>query len=256
VLRKTSENEAVSKLRKKVATACRILARQGLCDYAGTVSARIPGTDRILINCQVGFPNMLFTAPENVMILDITGKVMGSRRVAPNETPAHFCIYEARSDVNSIAHTHPFFTTVFSMSGTRILPVFIRGLKSTSCGIPVFRRSDEISTTALGKAAARTLGSGYTCLLRAHGMVTAGRTVEETCLEAINVEQSAKMQFLASLIGEPQRISKEDSERRIKRQFDMRSQHNPWVFYASMIELDKRRGSGSNLSSRTGRIRR
>ena len=42
-------DKTVDDLRKEVATCTRLLVMQEVMDYSGHVSARIPGTDRILI---------------------------------------------------------------------------------------------------------------------------------------------------------------------------------------------------------------
>ncbi len=40
----------IEKLKKRVDTACPMLFVEGLVDYSGHISVRIPGTDRFLIN--------------------------------------------------------------------------------------------------------------------------------------------------------------------------------------------------------------
>ena len=42
----------------------------------------------------------------------------------PRETMIHAAIYNARSDVNSVVHTHQTLATAFSVAGTPILPIY------------------------------------------------------------------------------------------------------------------------------------
>lgn len=45
----TGSSDIELDLRQQVSTACKILYRLGLADYLGHPSARVPGTDRIII---------------------------------------------------------------------------------------------------------------------------------------------------------------------------------------------------------------
>ena len=110
---------------------------QGLADYHGHVSARIPGTSQFLIK-PVLAPLGSIVA-KDIIKVDIDeykkaceqnwAKAGNKREVTrlkapPRETMIHAAIYEARPDVNSVVHTHQALATAFSVAGTPILPIY------------------------------------------------------------------------------------------------------------------------------------
>ena len=64
-----------------------------------------------------------------------------------------------------------------------------------------------------GKSLVEKLGDGNAVLLRGHGVVTAGRSLEEACSIAIALEKAARMQILASLAGTPIPFAREDAKK-------------------------------------------
>jgi L-fuculose-phosphate aldolase len=64
---------------------------------------------------------------------------------------------------------------------------------------------------------ARVLGQGNVLILRNHGIVTAGRTIEEAVFLAIKLEKACRIQLLAEAAGGP-RLFVKDEELAAKRQ--------------------------------------
>ena len=58
-----------------------------------------------------------------------------------------------------------------------------------------------IRTHAMGADVARALGSGRGALLKNHGVVVTGASIEETVIGAIMLENGAKVQLLAEAAG-------------------------------------------------------
>jgi L-fuculose-phosphate aldolase len=57
-----------------------------------------------------------------------------------------------------------------------------------SAGVPVFSETtDLITDQPRGKAVAKTLGQGGILILRNHGLVAAGRTIEEAVFLAVKL---------------------------------------------------------------------
>ena len=70
--------------------------------------------------------------------------------------------------------------------------------------LPVFSEtSDLIVTPERGKAVARCLGKHNAVLLRNHGIVAAGRTLEEAVWIALKLERACKVQLMAEWAGGP-----------------------------------------------------
>jgi L-ribulose-5-phosphate 4-epimerase len=132
-----SNKRELEELKKKVALGNRIMFYQGLADYHGHVSARIPGTRKFFIKPVLA--PLGEVAPKHIILVDIDeymevceqnyAKAGSTRAVTklknpPRETMIHAAIYNARADVNSVVHTHQTLATAFSVAGTPILPIY------------------------------------------------------------------------------------------------------------------------------------
>lgn len=193
-------------LKEKLATAHRILYKLGLADYLGHVSARVPGTDIVLIKGRGWVLGSLqHTLPQHIIAVNLEGRPTEEKLLPPVETKMHTSIYRARSDVGSVVHSHQTLATAFGIAGRRIVPVHINAAGASAevvaHGIPTFDRPDLVSTDELGEAVARVLGQHGACHLRGHGIVVVGRTVEEATLRAIEIESQARLNLTASRLG-------------------------------------------------------
>ena len=80
-----------------------------------------------------------------------------------------------------------------------------------SAGVPIFSETtDLIIDQARGKAVAKALGQGSVVILRNHGIVTAGTTIEHAVFLAIKLERACRIQMLAEQAGGPKLFVKEE----------------------------------------------
>src|SRR5262245_56667417 len=90
-------------LKEEVALSNRALHYYGLASYMGQASARIAGSDRILIKSRSHI-GLSHTTREMIITLDFAGKIIdgpqGAR--APAEWPLHTEIYKARPNVSGV----------------------------------------------------------------------------------------------------------------------------------------------------------
>src|SRR3954454_19885499 len=100
-------------LREQIAQATRMMVMADLIDYSGHVSARIPGTDRLLIQDRDSSRASL--SPDSILVVDLDGKVIEGNTPPPAEVAIHTGIYRARPDVMSVCHAHPPTSTLFTM---------------------------------------------------------------------------------------------------------------------------------------------
>jgi ribulose-5-phosphate 4-epimerase/fuculose-1-phosphate aldolase len=194
----------VNELKKKLIEAAVICEMEGLSDAFGHISVRIPGTDHILMTPQ-GPPG---TAKRSGVIeLNLKGeKVRGIGK--PNtELPIHTCIYRVRDDVQSVLHVHSPKAVAFSVAGQEIYPLYF-GDKRFSPSVKIFGDPGTqvyITTDELGEKMARALGQSSALMIRGHGVVTVGASIESACLCAIGLEKAAETQFIASILVTGQR---------------------------------------------------
>jgi ribulose-5-phosphate 4-epimerase/fuculose-1-phosphate aldolase len=121
----------------------------------------------------------------------------------------HSQIHEARPDVNAAAHTHSPYGRAFSTLGKPLAP-----LTQDACAFhgdhTVF---DDYTGVVLdveeGKRIAHALGGGKACILRNHGLLTVGQTVDEAAWWFITMDRSCQVQLMAEAAGDPISIDEE-----------------------------------------------
>ena len=190
-----ARTQKVGELRKKVALSCRMIGKLGVTRGAfGHVSARIPGTERILIKSKG--PNeaaLEFAREKDIITIDLTAKVLEASKglEAPQETAMHLAVYKARPEVMSVIHTHPDWVVVLTACEKPLLPIYAAynppSMRLLLEGIPLYPRSVTIINEELGEDFMRVMGRKKACLLRGHGMTTAGESVEDCTLISMNV---------------------------------------------------------------------
>jgi L-ribulose-5-phosphate 4-epimerase len=231
----TTDTPTEEHLRRQVATACRILFRLGLADYLGHPSARVPGTDRIIIKPRhsMRVHGMGDLGPEQMVVIDLDGNQLEGDDPPPGERFIHTEIYRARPDVLGIAHTHQTMSTVFGIVNRPILPILHVEAPLVARGIPTYPSPELVSTPEQGAALANALGDYALCHLQGHGIVTVSPTVEEATLAAIHLERLARANYMAAQLGEPRVITPEEIERLAG---PMVGYQVRWSYYESLIE--------------------
>lgn len=208
---------AFSAERDLVARSCRILGTLDLTrENTGHVSMRV-AEDVVLIRARgPAEAGVRYTTAEAVISVDLAGNTLeGAKGLEPPlEMAIHTAIYRARPDVRSVVHVHPPIVVLLTVCDRPLAPLYgaydPTGLRLAESGIATFDRSVLIATPALGDALAMTLGTKSACLMRGHGLTTAGATVEAATITAIKVNELALMNYRAALLGNARPISDED----------------------------------------------
>jgi len=244
-------SKEVQELKKKVALGNRIVFHQGLADYHGHVSARIPGTRKFLIKPVLaplgnisGKDIILVDIDEYKAVCEENYAKAGNKRsvtrlkIPPRETMIHASIYEARPDVNSVVHTHQPLATAFSVAGVPLKPIYNQA-SAFAPETPIFPSPRLIYTLQDGKEICATLGNRMAMLLQGHGIVVVGDSLEYATVHAIYLERTAYIQWVASSIGKPVMMPQKDiddmKENMIYRAYDA------FAYFQSMLP----RGAGA-----------
>jgi L-fuculose-phosphate aldolase len=92
--------------------------------------------------------------------------------------------------------------TAFSVAGTPILPIYNQAAVFAP-ETPIFPSPRLIYTLQDGKEICQTLGERMAMLLKGHGIVVCGDSLEYATVHAIYLERTAYMQWVASSVGTP-----------------------------------------------------
>lgn len=191
-----------------LAAASRILADQGVFDAAGHVSMRHPANpERFLMSRSLA--PALVTA-DDIMQFTLDCEPCDARgRSAFIERYLHGEIYRARPDVMGVAHGHSPAVVPFGLVSTPMRATY-HNAAFLAYGVPVFDIRDSfgatdivINSSARGAALARALADKAVVLLRAHGFVAVGPSLQAAVFRAIFTEVSARVQLQAEALGGP-----------------------------------------------------
>ncbi len=197
-----------STLRQQLADCTRMMVMAELLDYSGHVSARIPGTDRILILPRDA--SRAGVTADDMLVVDLEGKVLDGNTLPPTETAIHLGVYRARADVRAVGHGHPPMSTLFTMVEQPVIAM--RNFGFRFIGMPIHPDPTHIRTVEQGAAVARTLGNNKYCLLRGHGSVVAVDSVQEVFLDSLEMEENARSTIQAAGLGRLKPITPEEVE--------------------------------------------
>lgn len=206
-------------LRFRVAASCRILGMLGMVNEStGHVSARIPGTDEMLIRCRGGNEEgIMFTGIHNVRRTDFDGQGphVGDTHASPNETPIHGEIYRAHPEVGAVVHAHPYYALLCGVTGIDYQPVFggydPSALSIVLKGVPVYPTAKTVTDKAQAANMLKVMGDRDVVLMRGHGISVTGPTVEAATTLAIKFDRLSRIMWDIALSGRaPIRLSDDD----------------------------------------------
>jgi ribulose-5-phosphate 4-epimerase/fuculose-1-phosphate aldolase len=227
-------------LAKKVALSCRILAKLGLFkETTGHVSARSPDGGTMLIRGRGGSETgLIFTRPSDIVLSDFEGAPLKNRGglKTPNEACIHGEIYKRRPGVGGVVHAHPPAIVLTSMAGIPLRPIFggydPQGMRIALRGVPLYQSSLTLHSVEQVHEMLQVMGESDICVLRGHGVVVVGKTIEEATIKAIKLDHLAEMNLRAATLGNVPSVPQDDIDRFLsRRQAPGRTQDPLWRFY-------------------------
>jgi len=186
-------------LAEKIALSCNMLAMWGHGDFTvGHVTAREP--EQTYLHMKGKGLGLEEVKSQDIIVIDLDGKKMEGSAGRHAEFPIHTEIYKNYADTNCVIHTHPFYSIIVASSGKGIKAISNAGVFFSD--IPTFdETSMMIETPKLGRSVARCLNGKQALLMRNHGVLLRGKSIEETTVHALLLETAAKFQVVASHAG-------------------------------------------------------
>jgi ribulose-5-phosphate 4-epimerase/fuculose-1-phosphate aldolase len=167
---------------------------------AGNISARFEEDLVAITPAGVKYKRL---RPEEISIVDLNGNLLDGLP-ASSETPMHTAIYRHLSEVQSICHTHSPFAISFAMLGEEVPMVNIE-LMVLGAPVPVAPwacpgtpRAGEVTVEIF-----RARPGLKAILLRNHGLVAIGKSLENAFEMAYNAEVGFQTYYQARQISQP-----------------------------------------------------
>jgi len=205
----------LSDLRSEICRLHAELPKNGLVAWtSGNVSGRDPETGLVVIKPSgLRYEDL---RPENMVVVDLDGKVVEGKHKPSSDTFAHVYVYRHRADVNGVVHTHSTFATAWAAAGRPIPPVLTAICDEFGGPIPVGEYA-KIGGDEIGQEIIRSIGSSPAILMKNHGVFTLGQTAEAAVKAAVMVEDVARTVFYALQLGRPEEIPPEEVARAHRR---------------------------------------
>ncbi len=205
-------NTTSTKLREHIIQACHQLEVSGLNrGTSGNISCR--DGDHFLIT-----PSGIPTAqmhPASIVTMNLNGDVIGDGKPS-SEWHFHRDLLRHRPELNAIVHTHSPNATALACL-REDLPAFhymiaIAGGDSIRCAPYAL-----FGTQTLSDYAVAAMKDRKACLLANHGLIAAGRDLDEAMAVAIEIESLCQQYLIARQTGNPVLLSTQEMQAVIDR---------------------------------------
>ena len=199
--------DAIDRARRDLVVANRILAHEKVLDAYGHVSIRHPLDPSRHFLARALSPGII--GLDDIVEFTHDGTPVG-RETRPLylERFIHGAVYEVRPDINAVLHAHAEDVLPFTISSVPFRPV-IQNAGDMGATIPVWDIADQFGTDtdllvrnlAQGRDLARTLSANRLALMRSHGFVSTGRTLNDLVRLSVFVPRNARVLMAAMRLG-------------------------------------------------------
>lgn len=182
------------------------LLEEGLTQRtSGNVSVRVDDNRVAISPSSIPYHDI---RPEDVPIVDLNGEQIDNGKSPSSETPMHTAVYRQRNDVDGIVHTHSPFATTFAALGRSIEPShYLIAFAGKRVEAAEYGRN---GTEELAERAMESMNDRNAVLLRNHGVLAVGPSLEDAHNVASRVEYCARIDYQASLLGEPELVDDDE----------------------------------------------
>ncbi len=194
--------------RRQVAAAAREMLEQDLVAGTwGNISVYLADEQVVIITPSgMDYRTMSY---EDIVVVDRNGVKLEGKWKPSTESPLHAAIYQARSDIRAIVHTHSVCATAFA-AAHRPIPAITEEIAQMIGGAVEVAPYAACGTSDLARGAVLHLGEKFAVLLANHGLVAVGKDLRDAMLAGVIVEKTARIAVMADILGGYQELG--DSE--------------------------------------------
>jgi len=191
-------------LRVRLAAAYRILDHLGWTETIyGHVTLRVPGADKHFLINPYGLRYDEVTA-SNLVKVDLDGRIVGHGNypINPAGFVIHSAIHGARHDVGCVMHVHTVAGMAVAAQKHGLLPI---SMPATGFHGRIAYHDYEGPSIDLGERErlVKSLGEKKVLILRTHGLLTCGATLEEAFILMFRLQRACEIQVAAQAGGAP-----------------------------------------------------
>ena len=203
----------IDRLKAEVAALHDYLPRYGLVVWtAGNVSARVPGTDLLVIKPSgVEFEDL---TADNMVVTDFDGVLVEGTHSPSSDTASHAYVYKHLPHVGGVVHTHSTYATAWAARHQPIPCCTTMQGDEFGGDIPIGPVA-LIGDEAIGAGIVETLRNSRSkaVLMANHGPFTIGKDARDAVKVAVMLEEVARCVHISSQLGEPIRLSQDMTDK-------------------------------------------
>jgi len=199
-----------SQHRKDIVEVCRRIHGRGwISSTDGNVSVRLRD-DRILIT-PTGI-HKGFMSERDLIVADLSGKVIAGRAKPSTEIVLHATCYRQRPDVQAVVHAHPTMCVAFSLAGITLAKCLLPEVVFTLGSIPTADYAPP-ATEEVAESIRKYINEYDAIILERHGSLTVGPDVFAAYNTLERMEHVAEITYHARQLGAVTPLSPAQIER-------------------------------------------
>ncbi|WP_369376939.1 class II aldolase/adducin family protein [Streptomyces sp. cg36] len=198
--------------KERLAGALRLFGRFGYEDgVSGHITARDPEFEDCYWVNPFGIPFAQVTAGELVLVNGAGQVVRGRHHVNQAAFAVHAEVHRARPDVVAVAHTHSLHGRALAALGELVEPYTQEACAFFEDHALFDAYTGVVVDAEEGRRIAAALGAYKAVVLRNHGLLTVGDSVDAAAWWFISMERCSQVQLAARAAGKPVLIDRRDA---------------------------------------------
>ncbi len=218
-----------------LAGAFRLFARFGFDEgVAGHITVRDPEHQHWFWVNPFGMHFSQIRASDLVLVNEQGEVIEGNHHVNTAAFAIHSRVHAARPDTVAAAHAHSVHGKAWASLGRLLEPITQDACAFYDDHALFDDFTGVVYETAEGDRIAQALGHRKAVILRNHGLLTVGETVDEAAWWFITMERSCQVQLMAEAAGKPILISREHA---LTTRSQVAGPFNGWFQYQPMWKM-------------------
>jgi len=171
---------------------------------SGNASVRVDD-DVIITPSSVHYTEMKV---EDMVVINLKGEVLEGSRNPSVEWQMHNELYNTRSNVNAVVHTHSIYASAMAVLNESLPPMIDETVPKLGSHIRVSEYAMP-GTNQLGKNVGTAIEKRSAALIANHGAVCIAKTLEKALHLSIVLERTCKIYMIAKQVGTPKQLPAE-----------------------------------------------
>lgn len=149
--------------------------------------------------------------PSDIVVVDVNGNIVDGIRKPSIETGLHCAVYRKRPKVASVVHTHSTFVTAWAACNKEI-PIVVAEVAALVKGKVKCAPYRPCGSSDLAEVTSEYLANDDAVLLGNHGVLVVGKNIINAYVNAVIIEEGAKVAYYANNIGGMRVLDEDECE--------------------------------------------